>query len=80
MKFKTNPKIVDAVKFTGVESINEMRVLWPNHFEKVSVYSAMENVLIVQGRQVSKNDWVVKDGISFTTERNEAFSALYQPA
>ncbi len=66
MRYKSKPKIIEAIQFTGLSSINKMCNFWQKPFMEVADFDAdeeKENFFIetLEGNNcVSMNDFVIK--------------------
>jgi len=84
MKYKTKPETIEALKFDGPKSIDEMKKNWGSIFESYSMYSEMTNSLLLKTpsgtQQVRVGDMVVRSKKNeFTPCRKELFLQQFDP-
>jgi hypothetical protein len=83
--FRKKPVVIEAIQFTGINSVLQMEESWGVPFIDVATFEIDENNLIIKtlegDHNASFNDWIIK-GIKgeFYPCKPDIFEATYEPA
>ena len=80
MKYKSKPKVIEAVQWTG-NNLEEMRAFVPEEFRHNKIHEPMGIVTLEGVMTVSEGDFIIK-GIKgeFYACKPDIFERSYEPA
>ncbi len=81
MKFRSKPVEIEAIQFTGVQSVKTMCTAWKSSFVTVAHYDGSHIFIeTLEGRhRASLGDWIIKGLIGeFYPCKDEIFKRKYE--
>lgn len=83
MKFRKKPVVIEAIKYLGPFSIDEMADVWSHEFQRCANLSSLGvfSIHTIEGNHLASiGDWIIK-GIKgeFYPCKPDIFEASYEP-